>query len=140
MTAVRATCTHVALLCRDIEASVAFYREHVGLDEVHRRVDGGTVVVWLGEKERKEDFVLVLIDADHADAVEPAPLAHLGYAVASREDVDRAYAQAERAGLTAQAPVYAGPIVGYYCLVRDPDGNWVEFSYGQSLGSPAATS
>ena len=31
-------------------------------------------------------------------------------------------------------PRDAGPIVGYYCIVNDPDGNLVEFSHGQSLG------
>jgi len=30
-------------------------------------------------------------------------------------------------------PVYAGPVVGYFCLVEDPDGNHVEFSYGQPI-------
>jgi len=29
--------------------------------------------------------------------------------------------------------VYAGPIVGYFCIVTDPDGNQVEFSYGQPI-------
>ena len=28
--------------------------------------------------------------------------------------------------------------VGYYCGLRDPDGNFVEFSYGQPLGPGAA--
>ena len=27
----------------------------------------------------------------------------------------------------------AGPIVGYYCLIHDPDGNLVEFSHGQPI-------
>ncbi|MCZ6873564.1 MAG: VOC family protein, partial [bacterium] len=27
---------------------------------------------------------------------------------------------------------------GYYCGVRDPDGNMVEFSYGQPLGPGAS--
>ena len=30
--------------------------------------------------------------------------------------------------------------VGYYCGVRDPDGNFVEFSYGQPLGPGAERS
>ncbi|MEM7255614.1 MAG: hypothetical protein AAF493_29800, partial [Pseudomonadota bacterium] len=28
--------------------------------------------------------------------------------------------------------------VGYYCGVKDPDGNFVEFSYGQPLGPGAS--
>lgn len=131
------TCTHVAIWSRDVDASVAFYVEHVGLVEVHRRVDDHTTVVWLGEEGRTNaggdpDFVLVLIGV-------PPPgregaLAHLGYAVASREAVDRAAERGRAAGLEVQGPVEAGPIVGYYCLLRDPDGNWIEFSYGQALG------
>jgi hypothetical protein len=39
-----------------------------------------------------------------------------------------------RESITVEPPQDAGPIVGYFCIVRDPDGNWVEFSHGQSLG------
>ena len=37
------------------------------------------------------------------------------------------------AGVLALEPTYAGPIVGYFCIVLDPDGNQVEFSYGQPI-------
>jgi catechol 2,3-dioxygenase-like lactoylglutathione lyase family enzyme len=131
----RATCTHVALHCRDIERSVGFYKTHVGLHEVHRRSDGGMTVVWLGESARHDPFVLVLLGAEHTDAHEPPPLAHLGYAVASREEVDKIAADGAAAAVAVVGPVYAGAIVGYFCMLQDPDGNWVEFSYGQSLGA-----
>jgi hypothetical protein len=36
-------------------------------------------------------------------------------------------------GLSMQGPPDAGPIVGYYCMLRDPDGNLVEFSHGQPI-------
>jgi catechol 2,3-dioxygenase-like lactoylglutathione lyase family enzyme len=130
------TLTHVALFCRDIEASVAFYRRQVGLHEVHRRNDDGTIVVWMGENERPSKFVIVLLGIPHPSG--EGPVAHLGYAVASRDEVDRIAGKARDEGLVVQGPVEAGPIVGYYCLLRDPDGNWVEFSFGQSLGETAA--
>jgi hypothetical protein len=41
------------------------------------------------------------------------------------------------AGILVEGPTDAGPIVGYYCIVNDPDGNPVEFSDGQSLGPSA---
>jgi catechol 2,3-dioxygenase-like lactoylglutathione lyase family enzyme len=129
-----ASCTHVALFARSIETSVDFYRRHVGLVEVHRRTEDGTTVVWMGEAERRDPFVVVLLGIDPPDGGK-GPVAHLGYAVASREDVDRAAAEARANGLAVEGPVEAGPIVGYYCLVADPDGNWVEFSHGQSLGT-----
>ena len=126
------TCTHVALFCRDIEASVAFYVRHVGLHEVHRRIDDTTTVVWMSERERKDTFVIVLLGIPHPCG--EGPVAHLGYAVASRAEVDSAAERARNDGVEVQNPVYAGPVVGYYCLLRDPDGNWVEMSHGQSLG------
>jgi len=128
------TCTHIALLCHDVEASVAFYKAYVELIEVHRRVDHGVTVVWMGEASRPRAFVLVLIAADHNNVPDPAPVAHLGYAVQSREDVDRMAAKGRARGIQVHGPVEAGPIVGYFCLLRDPDGNQIEFSYGQSLG------
>ena len=44
---------------------------------------------------------------------------------------------AERAreeGILAWEPKEEPYPVGYYCAVNDPDGNFVEFSYGQPLG------
>ena len=127
------TCTHVALFCRDVESSVRFYTRHVGLSEVHRRVDDGTTVVWMGEENRREPFVIVLLGIRHPAG--EGPVAHLGYAVASRADVDDAAERGRADGIDVQGPVQAGPVVGYYCMLKDPDGNWVEFSHGQSLGS-----
>lgn len=126
------TCTHVALFCRDIEASVAFYVRHVGLHEVHRRREDTTTVVWMGEENRSDPFVIVLLGITHPNS--EGPVAHLGYAVGSRQEVDEAAERGRSDGIEVQGPVEAGPVVGYYCLVRDPDGNWVEFSYGQSIG------
>jgi len=151
------TCTHIALFCRDIEASVAFYAQHAGLHEAHRRNDDGTIVVWMGEGQRdgqpashaandsgsaanasgdgvseRAQFVLVLLGINPPSG--EGPVAHLGYAVNSHDEVDEIARRGRSAGLDVQGPVEAGPIVGYYCLLRDPDGNWVEFSHGQALG------
>ena len=128
------TCTHVAILARDVERACSFYRRYAGLVEVHRRTEHGVTVVWLAEPGREREFVIVLIGAPHADPVEPAPLAHLGYAVASRDEVDRLAALARDEAMLVEDPRDAGPIVGYYCILKDPDGNLVEFSHGQSLG------
>jgi len=129
---VNPTLTHVALFCSDIEASVAFYTRHVGLDEIHRRVDDGTTVVWMGEQPHASHNVIVLLGIPHRSG--EGPVAHLGYAMKRHEDVDRVAEGGRKAGLDVQGPVEAGPIVGYYCMLRDPDGNWIEFSHGQALG------
>jgi catechol 2,3-dioxygenase-like lactoylglutathione lyase family enzyme len=130
----RPTCTHIAIFARDIDRSVGFYRRYADLHEAHRRVDGGVSVVWLAESGRDAEFVIVVIEADHADPVDPAPIAHIGYSVGSRAEVDRIAGEAHKDGILKEGPRDAGPIVGYYCIVQDPDGNLVEFSHGQSLG------
>lgn len=131
------TCTHVALFCRDIETSVRFYTRHVGLHEVHRRREDGMTVVWMSEEGRQHSFVIVMLGMAAPGAHGAGAVAHLGYAVGSREEVDAAAKKARVAGFDVQDPLWAGPVVGYYCMVKDPDGNWVEFSFGQALGAAA---
>jgi hypothetical protein len=36
-------------------------------------------------------------------------------------------------GILREGPRDAGPVVGYFCIVEDPDRNWVEFSFGQPI-------
>jgi catechol 2,3-dioxygenase-like lactoylglutathione lyase family enzyme len=125
--------THIALGVRNLDRTIEFYRKHVRLHIVHERRDGGMRVVWLAEQETEADFVLVLFEVAATPAPGPTTLQHLGFAVASREEVDAAAALAREDGVLAIEPTYAGPIVGYFCIVTDPDGNQVEFSYGQPI-------
>ena len=126
--------THIAIHARDIEKAVSFYKSYAELSEVHRRVDDNTTVVWLAERSKEKEFVIVLIGVPHADPVDPQPMAHLGYSVASRTEVDAIAGRARGEGILVLEPTDGGKIVGYFCMLHDPDGNWVEFSYGQSLG------
>jgi catechol 2,3-dioxygenase-like lactoylglutathione lyase family enzyme len=125
--------THLALGVRDLERTIAFYQRHVRLHVVHDRHDGDARVVWLSERPAEPDFVLVLFEV-HADPpVAPSTLMHLGFAVDSRDEVDAAAEAARREDVLMIPPAYAGPVVGYFCIVRDPDGNQVEFSFGQPI-------
>jgi len=130
----RPNCTHIAIHARDIAASAAFYQRYAELIEVHRRNDGSIPVVWLGELGHEKRFVLVLLGLDHDDPPLVGPLAHIGYSVGSRDRVDALADMGRSDGILVDGPTDAGPIVGYYCIVRDPDGNLVEFSHGQALG------
>ena len=129
--------THVALGVHSLDRTIAFYRKHVRLHIVHDRHDGGMRVVWMAEREQDPNFVLVLFEVNADPAPSPAPgpttLQHLGFALSSREEVDTAAAAARADGILTLEPIYAGPIVGYFCMLRDPDGNQVEFSYGQPI-------
>ncbi len=125
--------THVARPSRDVDATIEFYRDFAGLSVVHDRVDDGIRVVWLGEKLRRNDFVLVFIGVP-PQGDSPAHFAsHLGYDVSSREQVDTLAARARDLGILEVPATDGGEIIGYYCMMKDPDGNLVEFSYGQPI-------
>jgi len=127
-------CTHIALQVRDVKESVAFYARFCGLKVVHERRDADSHVVWLGWGEDPPKFVVVLIHEDYERNEQP-PWQHIGLSVDSREEVDAIHRLAASDGLSnLWPPVDAGPIVGYYCGVPDPDGNMVEFSFGQRIG------
>lgn len=129
----RARLTHVALRVRDVEASIAFYRRYADLHVVHDRNDDGTRVAWLAEAEGDPSFVFVLMAMPAKPSPRPRPVDHLGFAVASREEVDRLGRLAIEDGNLVLSPRELGPIVGYICEVADPDGNVCEFSHGQSI-------
>ncbi|MFQ5666384.1 MAG: VOC family protein [Candidatus Binatia bacterium] len=125
--------THVALFVGDTARTIDFYQRFVGLHVVHDRVDDGVRVVWLSEKQQDPEFVIVAITMAPGRSAFPPQMAHLGYELPSRAAVDAVAACAKAEGVLEQGPRDAGPIVGYYCILRDPDGNSVEFSYGQPI-------
>jgi catechol 2,3-dioxygenase-like lactoylglutathione lyase family enzyme len=124
--------THVALRAKDLPRSVAFYQRYARLVVAHERHDEGKRVVWLAERAEDPSFVFVLIPTAHTEDERPG-VHHFGFSVASRAEVDEVAATARGDGLLREGPKDAGPIVGYFCIVEDPDGNWVEFSFGQPI-------
>jgi len=124
--------THIALPVGNIEKSVAFYAKYARMQIVHRRTDPatGSDVVWISDRTRP--FVLVLIQAPKVE--HPLlPLAHLGVACASREEVDRLCALAELESCLRFGPREAGSPVGYSALLADPDGHTLEIAFGQEV-------
>ena len=130
-------CTHVALQVRDMQRTIAFYRRYCAMQVVQDRTDSFRVV-WMGWGERPPRFVLVLLETPYEVNRQPE-YQHIGIAVDSRAAVDEIYARAVADGIARTwPPTDGGPIVGYFCGVADPDGNMVEFSFGQNLGEPLA--
>jgi len=133
----QATLTHLAMHVRDLDASIAFYRDFCGMAISHERVSGDHRVVWLAEPGREGEFVLVLLPNGPGRDQPREDFSHLGFAVDSRERVDAVAEKARLAGCLLWAPREEPYPVGYYCGVVDPDGYFVEFSYGQPLGPGA---
>lgn len=129
--------THLALHVRDLDACVDFYRDYAGMVLAHDRVSDGKRVVWLAEPGRESEFIVVLIPGGPGRNQVDSDFSHLGFAVASRDVVDAIADRARREGLLEWEPREEPYPVGYYCGLRDPDGNFVEFSFGQPLGPGA---
>ena len=58
---------------------------------------------------------------------------HLGFQCDSRDEVDRIAREGERLGILVHPPTDTGGSVGYWTMVRDPDGHGVEFTCGQPI-------
>lgn len=129
--------THFAFQVRDLDASIAFYERFCGLVVMHARGEGDGRVVWLAEPGRERELVFVLMRGEHRPPQHPRDYSHLGFALDSEAAVDAIAERARAAGCLEWAPRREPWPVGYYCGLKDPDGFFVEFSYGQPLGPGA---
>jgi lactoylglutathione lyase len=128
--------THVALTARDLDASIAFYAKYAGMAVVHRRAREGVRSVWLSDHTRP--FVIVLVEAAGQQDHPLWPFGHLGVACASREEIDRLYAEACREGRPTRAPIDAGDPVGYTVRIADPTAIRSSSLLARSLGLPCS--
>ena len=125
--------THITTTVSDFNRSLEFYKKYCKLTVVRdrRKESEGMGTVWLGpptEADHHPTFVLVLMQGEVA-----APLDHLGFQCDSREQVDEIAKEARREGILVHAPQDSGGSVGYWTIIRDPDGHLVEFTFGQPL-------
>ena len=142
--------THIALPVRSLEATLAFYERFTTLVKIHERHDPetGLRTAWLANERDTEDadvarFVIVLIEGKLPTAITGdmqeeygflTSISHLGISCNTREEVDQIAAMAREDGNLLLGPMYRNEVVGYICIVTDPDGNNVEFSVEQVLG------
>lgn len=129
--------THLAMHVRDLEACVDFYETYAEMRLTHDRVNDGKRVVWLAEPGKEKDFIVVLIPGGPGREQSSTDYSHLGFALDSKEAVDAIANKARSDGILEWEPRQEPYPVGYYCGIRDPDGNFVEFSFGQPLGPSA---
>lgn len=131
------TLTHIALHVPDLDASVGFYADFCGMRVIHERPGKASRIVWMAEPGKEHTFIFVIMPGGQPRQLAADDYSHLGFALASREQVDAVAAKAQSLGCLIWAPRDEPYPVGYYCGLRDPAGNYVEFSYGQPLGPGA---
>ena len=133
----RPTLTHLALHVPDLDACIAFYSTFCGMRVFHERAGKGSRIVWMAEPGKERTFIFVIMPGGADRALADNDYSHFGFALASRDEVDAVAERARAAGCLIWEPRDEPYPVGYYCGLRDPAGNYVEFSYGQPLGPGA---
>ena len=114
---------HVSLFVRDLDSSVGFYRDVLGLRETGRGKDGRIVFLSAGAHHHDVSLELARVDAQPLPAGAPG-LYHVAFCVGgSREDLHAARLQAEQAGLQPFGETDGA--TPCFC-VKDPDGHTVE--------------
>lgn len=104
----------------DLEASLRFYEEALGLKEVRRKEasDGSFTLVYLGDGVTPHQLELTYLK----DRKEPYNLGenefHLAFVV---DDYEEAYAKHKEMGCI----IYENPGMGIY-FIADPDNYWLE--------------
>ncbi|MBV71192.1 MAG: glyoxalase/bleomycin resistance/dioxygenase family protein [Myxococcales bacterium] len=129
--------THIAIQVRDLDASIDFYRDFCGMIVIHDRGQASRRVVWMAEPGREGDFIFVFMRGDARPPQAEKDYSHLGFALDSKAAVDELAEHAKDANCLVWAPRQEPFPVGYYCGIRDPDGYFIEFSYGQPIGPGA---
>lgn len=129
--------THIALHVKDIDACIRFYQVYCGMEIIHQRHHDPKRIIWMAEPGRKTDFIFVLMNGGNDLNLAADDYRHFGFALESKNAVDQLAATAREAGDLVWEPRQEPFPVGYYCGLRDPNGNYVEFSYGQPLGPGA---
>lgn len=129
--------THIALHVGALDACIEFYQRYCNLEVTDDQVRGGRRVVLMAEPGRGASFVLQLLAGGVDKAPTPEEDRHFGFAVDSREEVDRLAAIAADEGILLYE-TFEGPFpIGYICTIKDPNGNTVEISCGHLLESEA---
>jgi catechol 2,3-dioxygenase-like lactoylglutathione lyase family enzyme len=129
--------THIALQVEKFDQCRLFYQDYCGMKLLHQRESHGQRVLWMSEDGREKSLILVLLEGGHYREPAQGDYSHLGFALESRQAVNRIADKARRDGCLIWEPLDNPYPVGYYCGVRDPQGNSIEFSYGQPLGPGA---
>jgi lactoylglutathione lyase len=133
--------THIALRVIDIDATIEWYTDFTPLALIDKREDSDGFGAWLGMPGKTNNpFILVVaqfLEGNDPFADSPrailAPFAHLGMELPEKAEVDAVADKGREAGCLAMPPTMMPAPIGYICMLNDPDGNTIEFSWDQGV-------
>jgi catechol 2,3-dioxygenase-like lactoylglutathione lyase family enzyme len=114
--------THIHLVVRDLHRSVRFYREVFGMTE---RFRVGSDMVFLSTPGSRDLITLNRDEAAAANAGKNGGIAHFGFRLLDRSQLDAAIQEVERAGGRLVSRGEHAPGVPY-AYVADPEGYVIE--------------
>jgi lactoylglutathione lyase len=126
----KARLKYTGIRVKDLDASIKFYTELLGMTALQRETIGetkGVVVDLVGEGSNHPLELNYYEQGSRFDSrFEPGEgLDHLGFKV---DDLDKAIAEAEKAGYPVVQEVRSA--TNRWVYIRDPNGIWVELSVG----------
>jgi catechol 2,3-dioxygenase-like lactoylglutathione lyase family enzyme len=133
--------THIALRVADVDATIDWYQRFTPLSLLERREDEDGFGAWLGHPE-PTDRPFILVVAQFFPGHDPfaahpiaklAPFNHIGIELPSKDDVDAIASRGGAAGCLVMEPRQMPDPIGYICMLSDPDGNLVEYSFDQGV-------
>ncbi|MFD0740013.1 VOC family protein [Lysobacter koreensis] len=112
---------HAMVRVRDLDASLAFFRDGLGLLETRRRdhPQGRFTLVYLGAPENPEAEIELTWNYDDEVYASARNFGHLAFAV---DDIHATCAHLQTLGITINRP----PRDGHMAFVRSPDGISIE--------------
>jgi lactoylglutathione lyase len=128
---------HAMVRVRDLDASLRFFREGLGLVETRRKdvPQGRFTLVYLGAPENPDSEIELTWNYDDEDYGSARNFGHLAFAV---DDIYATCSHLQAMGVTINRP----PRDGHMAFVRSPDGISIELlQRGEALapGEPWAS-
>ncbi len=111
---------HTMIRVRDVDSSIDFYTNFLGLSEVRRKDLGDAVLVFLADDE-EHHFVELTYNKDGRDYELGTQFGHLAF---TADDLDSVIAEVERRGWQYRG---SRPETGSrHIFIKDPDGYDIE--------------
>ena len=116
---------HLAIKVKDLDVSLDFWRDRVGLKEMHRlkREDGTTWLVYLRITDLQFLEIFPGAATDHAPGEDANGVLHICLTI---DDLDVEVARLKQAGVRMVSPVKGGLDGNRGAWIHDPDGNRIE--------------
>lgn len=125
--------THLGLPVSDLDESVKFYEKWASM-KVQDRLDDPLGIKGARLAQKSGGFVLSLVAMPMSLPMPMPGFMHIGFNCTSKAQVDKIAADAKKAGILVSGPVDSGSELGYQAYIADPDGNSLEFAFGQKVG------